>query len=128
MSIEQIAVNIKDAHGLDMSDEAAITLLRQALSMLAKHGVEPAAEVQERNLRANDGDVWTERYVTWLKRAKHGDKLYAETQLIAAQQKVAEACAKAAVEWGNARKDQYGGNALRNYAEAIRNGDWREYL
>lgn len=89
MNIEQIAVNIKDAHGLDMSDEAAITLLRQALSKLAKHGVEPVAEVQERKLRAKDGDVWTERYVTWLKRAKHGAKLYTEAQLIAAQQRTA---------------------------------------
>lgn len=49
MSIEQIAVNIKDAHGLDMSDEAAITLLRQALSKLAKPGVEPVAWMNSRN-------------------------------------------------------------------------------
>lgn len=40
MNIEQIAVGIKDAHGLDMSDEAAITLLRHALSKLAEQDVE----------------------------------------------------------------------------------------
>lgn len=33
-----------------------------------------------------------------------------------------EACSKLAVQWGNARKDENGGNALRNYARALREG------
>lgn len=43
------------------------------------------------------------------------------------EQSVAEACALGAIEWGNARKDKFGGHALRNYAEAIRSGDWRKF-
>lgn len=38
------------------------------------------------------------------------------------RQQEREECAKLAVQWGNARKDEGGGNALRNYAQALREG------
>lgn len=43
------------------------------------------------------------------------------------EQRVAEACAALARQWGDARKAQYGGNALRNFAEAVDEGKWKEF-
>jgi len=34
-----------------------------------------------------------------------------------------EACAALAVQWGSARLDDHGGHALRNFAQAVRNGE-----
>ena len=44
------------------------------------------------------------------------------------EQRVAEACRKMAVSWGNARLDDNGGHALRNFATAVEIEEWRKYL
>ena len=55
-----------------------------------------------------------------------GDPLYTESQLIAAQQKAAEACAKVC----EIVDEEYEGEDVLGTwcSEAIRNGEWREYL
>jgi len=115
MNIEQIAVGIKDAHGLDMSDEAAITLLRHALSKLAEQAGNPAAwwapKAEQFAIMDKPG---TRPF------AKAFEPLYTETQLIAAQQKAAEACAKVCQNSKCAW--------IADVMIAIRNGDWRKCL
>lgn len=41
MTIEQLILGVKDAHGLDMSDDAAITLVRHAIAKLVSLEIEP---------------------------------------------------------------------------------------
>lgn len=58
-----------------------------------------------------------------------GDKLYTENQLLAAQQRTAEACAKAVerlISGDGLCADD--GVWIHDCAEAIRNEDWRECL
>lgn len=56
-------------------------------------------------------------------------KLYTETKLLAAQQRTAEACAKAVERLiGGDGLCADDGVWIHDCAEAIRNGDWREYL
>lgn len=52
--------------------------------------------------------------------------IYTESQLIAAQQKAVEACAK--VVEGSSLPDAYSEPVLFLIAIGIRNGEWREYL
>lgn len=92
------------------------------LSKLAEQAGEPAGKVTRRAFG----------YVLWAtERPELGTKLYTETQLIAAQQRTAEACAKLC-EAG--RSEDGDGQHRAWYAgfdmciDAIRNGDWREYL
>lgn len=140
MNIEQIAIGIKDANGLDMSDEAAVTLLRRALSKLAEQDVEPVAHaVLEGRDTADSGwgyiAAWPEACHEHINEAiveyeveGAGDwkvvPLYTETQYLAAQQRTAEACAKAVFE----QAKYFGYNV---HAEAVRDAalnNWREYL
>lgn len=126
MNIEQIAVGIKDAHGLDMSDEAAITLLRHALPKLAEQAGEPVGFMD------GQGVLWETVYGNPL---PSDVPLYAESQLIAAQQRTAEACAKVcrSLEQNGFNYETYDGweniPAEACHCEiAIQNGEWREYL
>lgn len=81
MNIEQIAVGIKDAHGLDMSDEAAITLLRHALSKLAEQAGGPVFCAPTEH----EGRIVYEHTDKPIPNAD-SFKLYTETQCLAAQQ------------------------------------------
>lgn len=56
---------------------------------------------------------------------KDGDAVFDSTEDIeafyhAAQANAFEQAASLSVDWGNARKDNHGGNACRNLADAIR--------
>lgn len=116
MNIENIAVGIKDAHGLDMSDESAITLLRHALSKLAEQAGEPVALVtQALGVAIGDQDEMP-----------LGTKLYTETQLIAAHQKAAEACAKLAASSNANGSMRF--THREEILEALSNGEWMEYM
>jgi len=64
-----------------------------------------ALDAMEAQLAILRKDHWPETVTT------HAEQVRAET---------IEECAKLAVEWGNARLDDHGGHALRNYAAAIR--------
>lgn len=118
MNIEQIAVGIKDSHGLDMSDEAAITLLRHALSKLAEQAEEPVA------WRGKSGHLVYDKDALMPSTRHLATPLYTESQLLAAQQRTAKACVKAVFE----QAKYFGYNV---HAEAVRDAalsKWREYL
>ena len=140
MNIEQIAVGIKDAHGLDMSDEAAITLLRHALSKLAEQAEKPVAwryKYRFKDIGETGAYEYHSHDFVVVTRFPKGDSLYTEAQLIAAQQRTAEACAKVCEVtadmyqetesrlWPECRSDAQSGAS--SCEVAIRNGDWREY-
>lgn len=91
------------------------------LSKLAEQAGEPVAVVcRLMNCEVLDS---TGLKNNW-KDLPHGTKLYTEAQLIAAQQKAAEACAKVCEK----RSDTLREPACLGDATAIRNGEWREYL
>ena len=92
------------------------------LAKLAEQDMEPSFwlcrgelfEVEQRFFPPNNGPIPGQ------------EKLYTETQLLAAQQRTAEAClalAESKHANGNFRFTHQ-----EEISEAIRNGDWREYL
>ena len=56
------------------------------------------------------------------------EKLYTETQLLAAQQRTAEACAKVCDEQHDKALTSPAAHRADCCATRIRNGEWREYL
>lgn len=123
LNIEQIAIEVADELFLDgiAVGHNPTEFLRRCLNKLAEQvGVEPVAWVG----RIEDGAMlFMEPPTDW-----EATPLYTETQLIAAQQKAAEACAKACEdEIGNTPNDQRMIAAI-DCAVVIRNGEWREYL
>lgn len=122
MNIEQIAQEV--AQETDWKDAAEF--LRRCLSKLAEQEVESVADVvwsdptiepfqKVKPHKIIDGSL------SFMDEARIGDKLYTETQLLAAQQRTAEACAKLL-------NDNLGHLTRGDALVAIRNGEWREYL
>ena len=127
MNIEQIAYEEASGEMLDyFSKEQLAGYIERCLSKLAEQsGVEPVAH------------CWHEKDGSFAM-GLLGDaealpigveiKLYIETQLLAVQQRTAEACAEACEdEIGNTPNDQRMIAAI-DCAAMIRNGEWREYL
>lgn len=87
------------------------------MSKLAEQDVEPVGEVTHRAFG----------YVKWAsERPEIGTKLYTETQYIAAQQRTAEACLSLAES--RHANGNYRFTHRDEFAEALRNEEWREYL
>lgn len=121
MNIEQIA-QIVDAQMYEEGRFSAATaypeeFLRRCLSKLAEQaGVEPSGT-------AND---LIADYVLYRTNINPNDRLYTEDQLIAAQQRTAEACAKVCENLPKRFRTEFD-KVSTECAEAIRRGDWREY-
>ena len=80
--------------------------------------------IGEFNLRLDDIDL-SQETISVLS-ARH---IQSSPEILQARdERVAEACATQATNWGNSRLDDNGGHALRNCAKAIRSGEWRKYL
>lgn len=128
MNIEQIALETwREIHGFDavfMRDEQ-VEFLRRCLAKLAKQDVEPVAWMYEYSYDLN-GDkqgnwpVEMQAQVSFSATKPDGvaTKLYTEDQLLAVQQRTAEACVKFLDDMNHSGCDLL----------AIRNGEWREYL
>lgn len=118
MNIEQIAQEVMremaDAILPQVVGAYEEAFLRRCLSKLAEQAEEPVAYQSTRN-----GFIAKED-----KNPEYNIPLYTETQLIAAQQKASEACAKAVFE----QAKYFGYNV---HAEAVRDAalnNWRKYL
>lgn len=141
MNIEQIAQKVREEMSSAILPQVVgayeEAFLRRCLSKLAEQEVEPVAHaVLEGRDTADSGwgyiAAWPEACHEHINEAiveyeveGAGDwkvvPLYTETQLLAAQQRTAEACAKVCDEIAAAAGIGAG------FAEAIRNGEWREY-
>lgn len=114
MNIEQIAIEVADElflGGMAVGHNPT-EFLRRCLEKLAEQvDAEPVAYQSTRN-----GLIAKEN-----KNPEYNVGLYTETQLIAAQQKAAEACAEYAVRGLH-------NDATLVLAAGIRAGVWREYL
>lgn len=125
MNIEQIAYEQASGEMLDyFSKQQLAAFLHRCLSKLAENEVEPVAYQSTRN-----GFIAKEN-----KNHEYNVALYTEAQLIAAQQKVAEACARYCGQTLSPSKtipDDSGRAWIAgtiHCADGIRNGEWREYL
>ena len=107
--------------------ESARAIEAAVLSKLAEQVGEPVAEVYRAHYGNRVGNIGVDS-VRLLRDANvtPGDKLYTEALLIAAQQRTAEACAKVC----EIIDEEYEGEDVLGTwcSEAIRNGEWREYL
>ena len=114
MNIEQIAREVSAQMSKEAKTMAGHVMLaeflRRCLSKLAEQDVEPVAYQSTRN-----GFISREN-----KNPEYNVAIYTEAQLIAAQQKVAEACAKVCEKYAYDDDDEF--------VVAIRNGEWRKYL
>lgn len=134
MNIEQIAYEEASGEMLDCfsKEQLAGYLLRclSKLAELAEQDVEPEVMHEPGNpINTAPTDWWTKKN-GWC-------PLFTEAQLLAAQQRTAEACAKVC---NSRRRTVSNGNGLSMWshdpasveagycADAISNGDWREYL
>lgn len=133
MNIEQIAYEEASGEMLDcFSKEQLAGYLLRCLSKLAEQDVEPVAWQDSQLLNhvivfPDQPDQSDDGWVP----------LYTEAQLLAAQQRTAEACAKVC---SSRRCTVSNGNGLSMWshdpasveagycADAISNGDWRKYL
>lgn len=133
MDIEQIVKEVssemsKEAKAREMQAMLA-EFLRRCLSKLAEQdGIQPVAFAFRHSLLGVLYDFSETEHSNGMVR------LYTESQLIAAQQRTAAACAKlasngvgAGVENGCCPNTDWE-DGQDKIAEAIRNGDWREYL
>ena len=124
MNIEQIALEVADELflGGKAIGHEPVEFLRRCLSKLAEQDVEPSFwlcrgelfEVEQRFFPPNNEPIPGQ------------EKLYTETQLLAAQQCAAKACldlAESKPANGNFRFTH-----REEISEAIRNEKWREYL
>lgn len=121
MNIEQIAQEVADelAWDLDQVEKTDMSdFLRRCLSKMAEQDIpEPLGT-------AND---LIDDYVLSRTGINPNDKLYTEAQLLAAQQRTAEACASLLDGFSAHPLDTIEG-VLGEHADAIRNGEWRDYL
>lgn len=129
MNIEQIAHDVSS----EMSKEAKamegrammVEFFRRCLSKLAEQDAEPVAFAFKHSLLGVLYDFSETEHSNGMVR------LYTETQLLAAQQRTAEACAKVceavrAEDGDGQHRAWYAG--IDMCIDAIRNGDWREHL
>lgn len=125
MNIEQIAQEVADELGWSL--ESSEKFIARCLSKLAEQaGVEPVGFMD------GQGVLWETVYGNPL---PSDVPLYTEPQLIATQQRTAEACAKVcrSLEQNGFNYETYDGweniPAEACHCEiAIQNGEWREYL
>lgn len=120
MNLEQLILGVKDANGLDMSNEAAVTLVQRVIEKLVNLDVEPVAIVDEVAKRCNGEPIFN-----GLGNVSPGDKLYSEAQLISVAQRTAEACAKVCENLPHKFRSEFS-NVSSECAEAIRKGKWRD--
>lgn len=131
MNIEQIAFEVADELFLDgiAVGHNPAEFLRRCLKKLAEPDVEQVAHLRfwaaQRyagygNIDFDEGFEVTTRMEPGVD-GSPAFPVFTETQLIAAQQKAAEACAKLIMD----NSHDYG---RYEHSETIRNGDWREYL
>ena len=124
MNIEQIALEVADELflGGKAIGHEPVEFLRRCLSKLAEQDVEPSFwlcrgelfEVEQRFFPPNNEPIPGQ------------EKLYTETQLLAAQQRTAEACAKVCRGEGIGFTDD--DEELNRIAAMLAAGKWREYL
>jgi len=123
MNTSQIVQEVAKEMGQDeFIGDALDEFFHRCLSKLVEHsGVEPVAIVDDCELFSDHhGPVYAMAYL------QSGTKLYTEAQYIAAQQRTAEACAKVC---DKIDEEYEGEDVLGTWcSEAIRNGEWREYL
>lgn len=138
MNIEQIAKEAwsEVCKSSSVGESIAEPFLRRCLSKLAEQDVEPVAWQEfdgeggydYRSYEFNESfrDEYRKRnpgrtYTDWV------EPLYTEAQYLAAQQRTAEACAKACENLPRKFRSEFS-NVSSECAEAIRNGAWREHL
>ena len=139
MNIEQIALETwREIHGFAavFMRDAQVEFLRRCLAKLAVQDVEPIYQLSKANSSVSSAwiDVDEQTYSDAGLYPEYGRRrLYPEAQLLAAQQRTAEACAKLCGYMITPSKSlsdhpyQAWLAGITQCAEAINNGEWRNY-
>ena len=104
-----------------LNPTAVYDFLRRCLSKLAEQAGEPVAVVDEVAIHWDGHPIFN-----GVGEVNPGQRLYTESQYIAAQQRTAEACAKVCENLPHKFRTEFS-NVSSECAAAIRN-NWREYL
>ena len=138
MNIEQLAQEVDYelcVEGIDVeANEFPTEFLRRCLSKLSKLAEQTGEPVAWRyKYRFKDiGETGAYEYHSHdfvvVTRFPKGDPLYTESQLIAAQQRTAEACTKACDGIADEAWSKGEVQFANRCAAAIRNGEWRKHL
>lgn len=130
---------LTDDEILNINPRLAVCSVREIeaaiLSKLAEKSEDPVAWMNEYSYDLNSDKqgnwpVEVHTQVSFSSTKPDGvavSKLYTEDQLLAAQQRTAEACAMMLDDFEVHPADTAVG-VLNEHSEAIRNGEWREYL